>query len=739
MTAPGPFATDFPMPFRHLVTYLPLAVLFLLFGCTPSSPGIQTRVDLAEVSQQISQLPQPQARPVSEGPVPDTMDTEADTTDLSVTTTIGNPLLPTGSPAPPAVKTSKTDGSGVLLNFDNADIYEVIQVIGETLGGNYIVDPQVKGTVNIRSMHKIPMDRLPVLFKKILAINGLDVRSEGDYNYVFPSEKPSTRLIYGRTQAGSLSESSRLIMQIVPVMHISAGEARNLIVPYLSTKGTVEVLESQNTLIIADFESSVLDVLTILSHLDVSPLSSLRVRLVKVKKAPLFDLRDELVEIIDAMRLNPQGSKAISVLPLERINCLLLVGSNDGVLDTTVGWIRQLDVVPTQGRDSIFIYNVRNSKASDLAGLVNNLLGNDSPTAATASPVAGPDEMQRSVSDPLPPTPEPPPAPRSPRRAGSGQLSSSLEFAGEPQLIADDSRNIILVRAHPTDYDRLLKILERLDNLPRQVLIEVLVAEVKLNDNWELGIEWAIKNNKININHADYNVVAGTNFAALDDIASGLTFSLTDKNNDIVGLLKALAGESDISILSSPQVLVLNNETATVNVGEQVPIITSETVNQNSDADNPNVNRTVQYRDTGIILNVTPRINYNGIILLDIDQQVSEAQKNETGVNDSPIILSRQLKTKLAVTAGQSILMGGLIEKKISTSESGIPLLKDIPYLGAAFKHSSETTRKTELLIMITPYVIESEDVLDQYTRIFKEKMDRLRGDLLANKQQPKP
>jgi general secretion pathway protein D len=218
----------------------------------------------------------------------------------------------------------------------------------------------------------------------------------------------------------------------------------------------------------------------------------------------------------------------------------------------------------------------------------------------------------------------------------------------------------------------------------------------------------------------------------------GLTSSLDSALNLVVqggsevkGLLKALAGKTDLSILSSPQVLVLNNETATVNVGEEVPIVTTITENEyTSGSDVPKVDKTIQYKNTGVILEVTPQINYDGIIILDVKQTVSKALPIQAdGVQSNPI-RTRELKTKFAVKDGQSILIGGLIGTDNTITDSGIPLLKDIPILGYLFKYENRTLVKTELLIMLTPYVIETEDVLDQYIKEFQGKMNELRQEL---------
>jgi general secretion pathway protein D len=659
----------------------------------------------------------------------------------------GNPYLaevpkgPAPSSPPPQIA-----GEGVLLNFDNADIYEVIQVIAEILDISYIIDPQVKGVVNIRSGKRIPMAQLEAVFRKLLNINGLDIRSEGDYNYIYMTKKPGSHLIYGPESVGKLKDSSQFIIQVIPVMHLAAAEGKKLLDPYVSEQGRIEILADSNTLFVTDYESKVIDIMMILAQLDVSPLASLKVRLVKVDKSPLFDLRDELNEILGALKVNKGGHEGVTVLALERANSLLLISNNQELLGNATRWIKELDVVQTEGRDNIYIYNVRNSVASELASLVNELIGDQTgsglgtvPSASQETDAGQPETAAAAAAA----APKPAVTKTGPS-ATAGKFSggeTGLRWAGEPTLIADDSRNIILLRALPADYSRLLKLLEKLDNMPRQVLIEVMVAEVVLSDSWELGVEWSLhkrgvldgrpyKNhltsnlNSISNTGADGNLLS---HAGLAQTAAGLTYSVLNSAGEAVGILNAIADDTELSILSSPQIMVLNNETATVNVGQQVPIVTSQTGDISAGT---NVNQTIQYKDTGVILKVTPKINYDGIIILDINQQVSSASTNTLGGNESPVISNRELTTKLAVRDGQTIFMGGLIENNVNFVDTGIPLLKDIPLLGWLVKYQKEVKEKTELLVMITPYVIESEDVLGQYVASFNEKMNEFREKL---------
>jgi general secretion pathway protein D len=719
---------------RQIAAGVVIISILLSFGCAQKERPVRPLVGLAAINDQIVRGKEEHTLLMEGTEAEEEVITEngaARVRELPIIKDGRNPQLQEAKPLRP-IKRKDTE-EGILLNFDDADIHEVIRVVAETLNLNYIVDPRVSGAVNIRTSRPIPQGELFAVFRKILNVNGLDIIPEGNHYFISPAANPGVQQIYLPDQVGKLQSSPRMIMQVVPLLYLSSGEALNIIAPYISAQGLTYDLAPRNMVIVSDFESKIVDIVQILSFLDVSPLVNFSMRLVRVENAPLFDLHDELAEILGALRVNTpeRGFDTINIVPLERVNSLLLVSKSDYLLDNATKWIEELDVVPANGQDSVFIYNVRNSVASELAELVNTLLSEqgrsgERPRAATPAPTTTTErlgERAGAVSRPTVITERTPLA--------------ALQFAEGPVLIADDNRNIILLRAMPTDYRRLIKLLERLDSLPRQVLIEVIVAEVSLSDSLEFGVEWAFRNRDLTINGTDYEQqVRSTNFANLADLStlSGLSYSIFKNAGDVRVLLNALASDTNVSILSSPQILVLNNEAASINVGDQVPIITSEVVP--SGTEGTTLTRSIQYRDTGVILNVTPRINYKGIIILEIDQQVSNARPGVPAVGvDSPVISTRQLRTKLAVKDGQSIMMGGMIRKDTNIVDSGVPLLKDVPGLGWLFKSQTENTTRTELLVMITPYVIESEDVLQQYFTNFQKKVTELRKELNGNEQ----
>jgi len=729
-------------------------LLVLLAGCAPpATQRPRTWMDIGDVSGRIAK-PEREAAVLGAASeaVGGDVTKRPQVQDMQVETGAENPSL-TGlaaaekQPAPPAA-----EGEGILLNFDNADIFEFIQAMAQIIDLNYIIDPAVKGVVNIRATQKIPPDQVFQIFKKILHINGLDIRSEGDYYYIFPAQKPMGRTVYGPAEVNLLKDSPRMIIQVVPVVHLTAAQAMQLVQPYVSDRGQIFEVPNQNTLLISDFESRIIDIVQVLALLDTSPLAGLKARLVRVENAPLFDLQEELNEILNAMAPANKEQQTISVVPLERINAILLVSKQDFMISNAERWIKELDVIQAQGAQNVFVYQVRNSVASELAELVNEILmepeeaKETSTTAsrrqqtATSSRTQTSNKRDRERDKPVNPF-RPGQTPSSSRDRDNETSQSStttssapvrLSSQGQPTLIADDNRNVIVIRAQQSGYTRVLKLLERLDNLPSQVLIEVLVAEVALKDNWEFGIEWFIKgsdglNSQFGVDVAELGFKDfGT---GVGDLMRGFTYGFFTDSERAFAILNAVAANSDLKVLSSPQVMVLNNESAVVNVGQEVPVVTTQT--ERTATEQPIFDKTIQYRDTGIILEVTPKINANGVIILDVSQEVSTADTaaNVSGIN-SPVINKRELKTKLAVKDGQSILMGGLIQQQQDNGENGVPLLKDVPVLGNLFKFQSQRNDKTELLVMITPYVIDSENVLDQYIAEFKKKMAELRNEL---------
>ena len=326
-----------------------------------------------------------------------------------------------------------------------------------------------------------------------------------------------------------------------------------------------------------------------------------------------------------------------------------------------------------------------------------------------------------------------------PTATGAGRTAAGEDdFAGTVEIIPDEGNNAIVFKASNRDYKKVLTVLKQLDIQPRQVLINVLVAEITLSGSVQYGIEWFLNKNIGSIGGSDGDYTAqgalGSNVAKPINTPLGVTngfyFTVYDPVDFLRGLVFALGSDSDVNILSSPNILALDNTEATIEVGADVPTstgTTTSTINTNS------VTNTVQFRKTGIILTVTPHINSNGLVKMELVQEVSDLGDFNKELNNY-IFLTRRADTSLVVADEQTVVMGGLMQTNKKNSQSGIPFLKDIPILGYLFGGVSKETKKTELIFMITPHVIKNRSEADQITREFAQKV----ADLQAGGKQKK-
>ncbi|MER8583601.1 type II secretion system protein GspD, partial [Mesorhizobium sp. M1423] len=346
--------------------------------------------------------------------------------------------------------------------------------------------------------------------------------------------------------------------------------------------------------------------------------------------------------------------------------------------------------------------------AKELAAVLSSVLGTSVKTeeetaGANVSPDMTPIALQ---SDGVTPVPLTGPSP-------SLALAPDGQSPTHAKVVADVENNALLIQTTARDYDRIQHILAKLDILPTQVMLEAVIAEVTLNDDLKFGLRWFFENNGMKI--------------SLSDVASGFTgatfpgFGWTYATDNIQVTLNALASITDVNVISAPTIMALNNQKAILQVGDQVPIITQQAVGT-STADAPIVN-SVEMKDTGVILTVTPRINNAGRVMLDISQEVSNVTKTTSSGIDSPTIQQRKIQTRVLVNDGESLALGGLIQERNNVDRGQVPILGDIPIIGNAFKHKSDSVGRTELIIFIRPRVIRDISEARQVTDEFRGKI----------------
>ncbi|OGA46072.1 MAG: hypothetical protein A3G25_20980 [Betaproteobacteria bacterium RIFCSPLOWO2_12_FULL_63_13] len=403
------------------------------------------------------------------------------------------------------------------------------------------------------------------------------------------------------------------------------------------------------------------------------------------------ELAKKLTEILQAegYGAGPPGGPGginmpVTLVPVPAVNAVVVFAGDPAIVEHVATWAKELDKPgPKGGSRSFFSYQVQNTDAQALAATLERII----------SGAAAPAQSQT-------PRPAGTPPPAAPAR-----------------VVVDQASNTIIFQGASEDYGQIRSMLELLDRPAKTALIEVTVAEVTLTDRSQLGIEWLLDQARIGGLNRSVGTLGGLSIGT-----SGFNFRVFNDAGDTRLLLNALASNNQATILSSPRVMARNGETATIQVGQEVPIITSQQTTPTTGGTG-SILQSIQYRTTGVILRVRPVIHSGNQINLEVSQEVSAAQTTTTGVNTSPTFQTRRLDTKLSLKDGASVLLGGLISGNTSQGDAGIPGLKDIPVLGQLFRNNTTSSDRTELIVLITPYIIANDDDAQAVTEAFKKQL----------------
>lgn len=604
----------------------------------------------------------------------------------------------------------------LVLNFDDADLYEVIQTIAELLTINYMIDPAVRGKVTIHTASKLSSSDLWPVFYQILEANGLTAIRE-DNLYRITQLKDASRLPivsgYGR-ETKDIPPSERVIMQIVPLQYMDGAEMTKIVTPFLSTEGTIVSHADSNTLLIVDKGVNVYKALHLVRAFDTDLLEDIFHRFYFLTNAEANHTAELLNKVISAY--DKKGSLGLSLIPIDRLNAVLAISKDERSFKKIEEYIDVFDVQSDVAQMQIYVYAVKNGEAENLASLMGNIFTQNAVAADTGEDT----EAGKDTQKPQPAAQNPflrKPANEAgdkPKTSVSGGLTGIGTLRDGVKITPDSIRNSLIIEATPQDYRIVSGILEKLDVLPRQVLIEATIAEVTLDDKTSLGVEW---------NYLKGEKDLGTSLISGKMGTDGLNL-LIGETGRWSAALSAWAQNNNANILARPSVMASDNKKALINISTEVPVVSSTYANTGSESDIITTN--VEYRNTGLILTVTPHINENGLVSMDIEQEVSE-QSGDTVVAgiSYPTFFKRTVNTSFVVKHNQTIIIGGLIRENKSGGKSGVPILKDIPGMGFLFGKDADTFQKTELIIFITPHVIVHLDDVDELTRDFKSKVNQ--------------
>jgi general secretion pathway protein D len=677
------------------------------------------------------------------------------------------PAGPTeAAPPPPARPASRQ----LVLNFDNADVEVVVQAAAEIVGFNYVLAPGARGRkVTVQTMGKISSDEVFGVLLTILDVNGLAAVRSGNLYRIIPREgAPQTpvKTVVGRDVADALPPDE-VVTQIVSLQYVNAQDAVMLLRPFVPAQGAIAAHRETNLLILTDTAANIRRLLAMLTLVDVEVALN-ELQIIPLKHADAQELAQLLAQLFTRGRLGvgptapglpppppPPGTApapppaapgalgAAGDRPLivpERRSNSLVVHARKQEVETIRRLIEKLDV-DIYGGQRVFIYFAENTKARDLATTLDAIYGRgDRGPAITGT--QQPLRPSGSISGPYGPAGGPlalPPAlaaapivstaPRPPVIGFPGVSGEGAPPTVEIRFVADEVTNAIIVTTYPRLWREIEETIKKLDKMPRQVLIEVLAAEVTLTDDTKLGVEWAVRSGRFDVSSSPSGLLPGRPAHSIVPLGGvvpvGFNF-FTFAADKFLAALNALASENRVNVLSNPSIMTAENRKAVINVSTSVPIVTSQQVPVATGGITGNaITQTVEYRDAGIILTVTPRIGEQGTVALDVKQEVNEVGENEPPPINSPRFTKREAETSVVLLNNQTLVLGGLIQNKRTQVRIGIPWLSRIPLLGYLFGSVEHKIEKTELLLLITPRTVgtavDAARITDQMRRVTPE------------------
>jgi general secretion pathway protein D len=603
------------------------------------------------------------------------------------------------------------DGSeGYTLNLVDAPVaLAAKKILGDIMGYNYLVDPKISGTVTLQTSNPMSKQSLLDILEVSLAANGAAIVKKADRYEIVPfSEATASNAI---VSGGRLPKNEPgMKVQVLQLKYIAADEMRDII-EEVSKKGAVLRTDSaRNYIVVAGNNGELSAIREAISVFDVDWMKGMSTALYPLKASQPQELVKELNSVFGAD--SGPNSKTIRFIPNTRLNAVLAITSRPAYLPKVSAWIAKLDKIAQTNEEQLFVYEIQNRPAAELAKVLQNVLASAKSNgggAARPSPIA-PDLVSETVqSEGVDYSPE--------AQVDSEPAPSASSTI--PSVVADTENNALLISTNAREYQRIEQILRQLDVLPTQVFLEAVIAEVTLNDELKFGLRWYLEN--------------GNNSLGLSDLASGAVtaafpgFNWTHVSANAQSALSALSSVTKVKVISSPNLMVINNQQAKLQVGDQVPVITQTSTG--TDSANAVIINSVEMKDTGIILSVTPRINSSGRVMLDIQQEVSNVVATTTSGIDSPTIQQRKISTRVVVHDGESLALGGLIQEKKTLNQKKVPVLGDIPLFGNAFKSKTDGINRTELIIFIRPRIVRDSEEARQATDEFRQQFDFGRND----------
>lgn len=634
------------------------------------------------------------------------------------TTILGGPPPPGVAETPIRPETHVTlSGAPASLTIEQMPLPAFINtVLGDTLHLTFEIDPRVaqrNDLVTLRTGRPLPPGEILALTRAVLRDYGIDILLSGNVAKVVPNEalmSQAPNVIRGRSTA-DIAENMRPIFQYVPLVNVAATDMAAWLPTAFGQK--LRITPATGALLLLGLPDDVQAAVQAIRTLDQPRLAGRRSLRIEPAFWSASQLSERLADILRAegysVSTSVQNPGSVVLLPLRPSNFLVVFAADQKTLAHVEDWARDLDrVSQVDPQKSVFFYGVRNTTAESLATVLNAVLQGN--YAARAAPTA---------AEPAAPPPGQPPPPGAVPGGPPGAAGPPPGTAPPGRIVTDSARNALIFQGTAEEFGQLRPLIENLDQAPREAIIEVTVAEVTLSANDTLGVEWILS-----LGATPNEIIRNTGTGIG---TNGFNFTVLNRAGATRLIMNALANDNRVKVLSTPKLLSRSGGEARIQVGAQVPIVTSQgTSSQLQQAGTSAILQSIQYRDTGVILTVKPTIYAGNQVDLEIKQEVSEAVQNNTSGLSTPVINNRTVSTQLSLQDGATVLLGGLIMENASSTSAGIPGLKDIPAIGFLFGTQQVQKTRSELFVFITPYIVSSGEDAARLAESFKNRYESL-------------
>jgi len=688
----------------------------------------------------------------------------------------------------PASNAPRLDQPGA-LRLTNVSLTELIDILAKQLKINYILDPGVKGSVTVYTYGEVKPVDLMQLLDTVLRVNGATMVKVGDLYRIVPVARINQLPIQPNVNLDNktLPDDERVVLNLIFLKYASAAEIANLVKPFLGEGGTLSVYDPANLIIMQDNARSMKRTMDLIAMFDSDQFAGQRVRLFEVENSRPSDLQKDLDSVFKSYALS-EKNQSVRFIPVDRINTIIAVAPNPGIFAKVEEWIKKLDVAVKQsaGQTNSYVYRLKYARAETIAMAImalysnnpmalmmlatmaqmnnqvgggmygsNGLMGNGaygSPygmggmmgggmmgggmmgmmgigAMGLAGMYPGMNYASYGYMPPMSTSPVAtnPLAPQNPADTGAGLTGQYLgnqpyglqQPGGRiPHVIPNPFDNTLLIQATPQEYEQILGLLRQLDVAPRQVLIDAKIYEVELTGAFAMGVNSFLQQKD-----------TGSRVLNITTGAAGLTLNagaLVLRSHELLAAITAAETNTHTRVISAPSIIATDSIAASLNVGEDVPVLTSQAVTGVQQSGNSLFTNTVSSRSTGVTLSILARVNSSGIVTLVINQNVSSPEAPAAGGIQSPSFSNRSFQTQLTVQDGDMIAIGGIIQDSNLQSSSGVPVLHRLPIIGPAFGTRSVSKSRTELVVFLTPRVIYDANQMVEASDEIKSGMKRI-------------